>query len=89
MLSVLKFYMVNTSIHLNEFNKDLINLVNPFIFESKCPNLVKNATPILSSIFSILNKKYYVELLHTFTLSIEDHLAREKYENITEISGFN
>lgn len=88
-LNVLKFYMVHTPIHLNEFNKDLINLVNPFIFDFKCPNLVKYATPILGSIFSIINKKYFVHLLHTFSLSIEDSLSREKYENITEIMGFN
>jgi hypothetical protein len=88
-LNVLKFYMINTPIHLKEFNKDLINLVNPFIFESNCPDIVKHATPIVGSIFSILNRKYYVELLHTFSLSIEDCLGREKNENITEILGFN
>lgn len=88
-LNVLEFYMIHTPIHLKEFNKDLINLVNPFIFEFRCPNIVKHASPIIGSIFSILNRKYFVELLHTFSLSLEDCLAREKYENITEILGFN
>ena len=88
-LAVLGFYMTNTSIHLSEFNKDLINLVNPFIFEYNCPKIVSHATTVLHSIFSILNRRYFVELLHTFALSVEDCLSKEKYENITEIAGFN
>ncbi|KAL4445680.1 hypothetical protein ABPG74_006231 [Tetrahymena malaccensis] len=88
-LNVLKFYMVNTPIHLSEFNKDLINLVNPFIFEQQCPQLARHASTILSSIFTIINRKYFVQLLHTFELSLEDTLQRTKYENITEICGFN
>lgn len=59
-LNVLKFYMVNTPIHLSEFNKDLINLVTPFIFDFNCPLLARHATTILGSIFSILNRRYYV-----------------------------
>lgn len=81
--------MINTSTHLVEYNKDIINIVTPFLFESKCPLLARNASPILSSIFSILNRKYFPQLLHTFVLSLEDSLAREKNENITEIIGFN
>lgn len=81
--------MINTPIHLKEFNKDLINLVNPFLFEFNCPKLAEHAVPILSSIFSVINKKYYVEILHTFALSLEDSLSREKYSNIEKIEGFN
>ncbi|EGR27417.1 hypothetical protein IMG5_195990 [Ichthyophthirius multifiliis] len=88
-LQISKFYLLNTPIHINEYNKDLINLITPYIFDSSKKNIIKQANPILGSIFAPINRRQYPELLSTFVLSLHTQLSLDKFKDIELIPGFN